>query len=66
MHYIGIQQQDHLICEVIVHGTTVTVLDKSFIKPPPPRPRGLIYFKHIWGEGSLIEREGLFEMGSFI
>ena len=55
MHYIGIQQQDHLICEVIVHGTTVTVLDKSFI-----------HFKHIWGEGSLIEREGLFEMGSFI
>ena len=36
MHYIGIQQQDHLICEVIVHGTTVTVLDKSFIKLPPP------------------------------
>ena len=65
MHYIGIQQQDHLICEVTVHGTTVRVLDKSFIKLPPP-PGGLIYFKHIWGEGGLIEREGLFEMGSFI
>ena len=61
MHYIGIQQQDHLICEVIVHGTTVTVLDKSFIKPlPPPTPsRGLIYFKHILGGGGLNREGGL-------
>ena len=64
MHYIGIQQQDHLICEVIVHGTTVTVLDKSFIKLPPPG--GLFILNTFGGEGGLIEREGLFEMGSFI
>ena len=53
MHYIGIQQQDHLICEVIVHGTTVTVLDKSFIKPPPPPPPpGVFFFKTHWGGGA--------------
>ena len=65
MHYIGIQQQDHLICEVIVHGTTVRVLDKSFIKLPPP-PGGLFISNTFGARGGLIEREGLFEMGSFI
>ena len=54
MHYIGIQQQDHLICEVIVHGTTVTVLDKSFIKPPPPRD--YLFQTHL--EGGELNREG--------
>ena len=55
MHYIGIQQQDHLICEVIVHGTTVTVLDKSFIELPPP-PRAYLFQTHLGGGG--LNREG--------
>ena len=55
MHYIGIQQQDHLICEVIVHGTTVTVLDKSFIEPPRP-PRAYLFQTHLGGGG--LNREG--------
>ena len=54
MHYIGIQQQDHLICEVIVHGTTVTVLDKSLIKPPPPG--AYLFQTHLGGGG--LNREG--------
>ena len=53
MHYIGIQQQDHLICEVIVHGTTVTVLDKSLIKPPPG---AYLFQTHLGGGG--LNREG--------
>ena len=56
MHYIGIQQQDHLICEVIVHGTTVTVLDKSLIKPPPP---GAYLFQTHLGGGALNREGGL-------
>ena len=57
MHYIGIQQQDHLVCEVIVHGTTVTVLDKSFIEPlPPPPPRAYLFQTHLGGGG--LNREG--------
>ena len=61
MHYIGIQQQDHLICEVIVHGTTVTVLDKSFIEPPPPPPPppGVFILKTNWGGGGLNREGGL-------
>ena len=58
MHYIGIQQQDHLICEVIVHGTTVRVLDKSFIKLPPP-PRGAYLFQTHLGRGGLNREGGL-------
>ena len=57
MHYIGIQQQDHLICEVIVHGTTVRVLDKSFIKLPPPR--GAYLFQTHLGRGGLNREGGL-------
>ena len=59
MHYIGIQQQDHLICEVIVHGTTVTVLDKSFIKPPPPPPPRAYLFQTHLGGGELNREGGL-------
>ena len=62
IHYIGIQQQDHLICKVIVHGT---VLDKSCIKSPG----AYLFQTHLGGggggEGSLIERESLFERGRF-